>query len=412
MHAPPWCSGWWTSSSASASSAFRRSRPRATWSTLLRREGFTVDTGVAGMPTAWVARWGQGAPVIALGLRHRRRSLRLRRCRASPAGCRWWPARRVTARGTTRGRRSTSRRRSRSSGSWSASKLPGTLVLWPGVAEEQLGGEAIPGARRGLPRRGRGRSSVTWAPSSAPRGARPGDRDSCLGALPVPRQGGACRRAALAGAERAGRGGADGHRVELPARAPAAEAALALRHRRRRRSAQRGTPDARRPGTTCGSWTTRASRRLWAVADSVAEGAALMTGTTLLPTRVLGAAWPRHYNRPVAEALDANIKRVGMPAWTDRGPGVRPSGAAHGGAARLRAQDDGGFARSTRSIPARNLGGASDDIGDVSWTRAHGGAATIPPTSADCRVITGPARWRWRRRSRTRGRWPAPRPPR
>ena len=34
---------------------------------LLRREGFRVDTAVAGIPTAWVARWGSGRPVIALG---------------------------------------------------------------------------------------------------------------------------------------------------------------------------------------------------------------------------------------------------------------------------------------------------------------------------------------------------------
>ena len=34
---------------------------------LLRKEGFAVDTGVAGIPTAWVARWGNGSPVIALG---------------------------------------------------------------------------------------------------------------------------------------------------------------------------------------------------------------------------------------------------------------------------------------------------------------------------------------------------------
>ena len=34
---------------------------------LLRREGFAVDTGVAGIPTAWVARWGHGRPVIAIG---------------------------------------------------------------------------------------------------------------------------------------------------------------------------------------------------------------------------------------------------------------------------------------------------------------------------------------------------------
>ena len=34
---------------------------------LLRENGFTVETGVAGIPTAWVARWGSGAPVIAFG---------------------------------------------------------------------------------------------------------------------------------------------------------------------------------------------------------------------------------------------------------------------------------------------------------------------------------------------------------
>ena len=36
---------------------------------LLEREGFRVERGVAGIPTAWVATWstGTGKPVIALG---------------------------------------------------------------------------------------------------------------------------------------------------------------------------------------------------------------------------------------------------------------------------------------------------------------------------------------------------------
>ncbi len=34
---------------------------------LLRENGFTVQDGVAGIPTAWVARWGSGQPVIAFG---------------------------------------------------------------------------------------------------------------------------------------------------------------------------------------------------------------------------------------------------------------------------------------------------------------------------------------------------------
>jgi len=34
---------------------------------LLEKNGFSVERGVAGIPTAWVARWGSGRPVIALG---------------------------------------------------------------------------------------------------------------------------------------------------------------------------------------------------------------------------------------------------------------------------------------------------------------------------------------------------------
>ena len=34
---------------------------------ILKQNGFTVQTGVAGIPTAWTARWGNGKPVIALG---------------------------------------------------------------------------------------------------------------------------------------------------------------------------------------------------------------------------------------------------------------------------------------------------------------------------------------------------------
>ena len=34
---------------------------------LLRENGFTVREGIAGIPTAWVATWGSGKPVISLG---------------------------------------------------------------------------------------------------------------------------------------------------------------------------------------------------------------------------------------------------------------------------------------------------------------------------------------------------------
>ena len=34
---------------------------------VLEQHGFTIERGVAGIPTAWTARWGSGKPVIALG---------------------------------------------------------------------------------------------------------------------------------------------------------------------------------------------------------------------------------------------------------------------------------------------------------------------------------------------------------
>ena len=53
-------------------------------------------------------------------------------------------------------------------------------------------------------------------------------------------------RRAVAGPQRARRGGADGHRLELPPRAPAPVAALALRHHQRRRPAERRPADGER----------------------------------------------------------------------------------------------------------------------------------------------------------------------
>src|SRR5262245_39013054 len=34
---------------------------------ILEKEGFTIEHGIAGVPTAWMASWGSGKPVIALG---------------------------------------------------------------------------------------------------------------------------------------------------------------------------------------------------------------------------------------------------------------------------------------------------------------------------------------------------------
>ncbi|HMF73836.1 MAG TPA: hypothetical protein VK616_20285, partial [Flavitalea sp.] len=34
---------------------------------ILEKNGFTIERGIGGIPTAWMAKWGNGKPVIALG---------------------------------------------------------------------------------------------------------------------------------------------------------------------------------------------------------------------------------------------------------------------------------------------------------------------------------------------------------
>ena len=92
----------------------------------------------------------------------------------------------------------------------------------------------------------------------------------------------------------------------------------------------------------------------------------MMTGTRLAETRVLGAAWPRHFNRPLAEALHANIRRVGMPRWTAQDVTLARAVQREVGG-RERGLDTAVSAMGTGVDPDRNPGGGSDDIGDVSW---------------------------------------------
>ena len=58
-------------------------------------------------------------------------------------------------------------------------------------------------------------------------------------------------------------------------------------------------------------------KELWGIGESIAKGAAMMTSTELQPMRVLGSAWPQHFNKVVAETTWANIQKVGMPQWSE-----------------------------------------------------------------------------------------------
>ena len=107
-------------------------------------------------------------------------------------------------------------------------------------------------------------------------------------------------------------------------------------------------------------------RDLFAIGDSVARGAAMMTGVTLREPRIIGSAWPGHFNRVVAETMYANIERVGLPEWTEadqafaRATQSEVDGPLTGLATQL-APLRGGLTEEQRTA------GYADDIGDISW---------------------------------------------
>jgi aminobenzoyl-glutamate utilization protein B len=105
---------------------------------LLRREGFTVEEGFSGVPTAWVARWGTGKPVIALGSDIDG----IPKASQMPGvACR----RPMIAGAPGHGEGHNSGQAVNVTAALAVKRLmereglSGTLMLWPGVAEEQLG---------------------------------------------------------------------------------------------------------------------------------------------------------------------------------------------------------------------------------------------------------------------------------
>ncbi len=108
---------------------------------VLKDNGFSIESGVAGIPTAWVAKWGSGKPVIALGSdvdcipqasQKPGVAFRDQIVDGAPghgeghnSGT---PLNIVAALAVKR--------------IMEREKLPGTILIWPGVAEEQLGTKA------------------------------------------------------------------------------------------------------------------------------------------------------------------------------------------------------------------------------------------------------------------------------
>ena len=108
---------------------------------LLEKQGFTVERGIAGMPTAWVAKWGSGKPVIALGS-----DIDGIPQSSQKPGVAYRDPLVVGAPGHGEGHNSGQAVNIVAAIAvkkiMERDKLPGTLVIWPGVAEELVGAKA------------------------------------------------------------------------------------------------------------------------------------------------------------------------------------------------------------------------------------------------------------------------------
>ena len=330
---------------------------------LLKSHGFTVEEHVAGIPTAFMASWGSGKPVIALGSDIDG----IPQASQKPGVAYHDP---LVAGGPGHGEGHSSGQAVNITAAivlkkiMERDKIAGTIRIWPGTAEELVGTKAY-FVRAGLfkdvdvvlfshvdrnlstswgDRAGTGLVSVeyTFKGLSAHSAGAPWRGKSALDAVELMNIGWNYRREHLPLSHRSHyvitKGGDQPNVVP-----PTASVWYYFRH------------------------TTYAGiKEIWTIGDEIARGAAVMTGTELLPTRVLGTAWPQHMSRPIAEAAYANIQRVGLPAWSDddqrfaravqKELGVREEGLA----TRL-------SGLTGPVAPAANTGGGSDDIGDISW---------------------------------------------
>jgi aminobenzoyl-glutamate utilization protein B len=103
---------------------------------------------------------------------------------------------------------------------------------------------------------------------------------------------------------------------------------------------------------------------MYVTANKMAQGAALMTNTSY-ESEVLGAAWPRHFNKVIAEEMYENIKEVGLPKWSEDDQRLAKAVQKEIGSESINGLP-------TELPPLRkplpyNVSGGSDDIGDVSW---------------------------------------------
>jgi aminobenzoyl-glutamate utilization protein B len=328
--------------------------------TLLENNGFVVERGIAGIPTAWVARWGSGHPVISLGS-----DIDCLPKASQKPGVAYREPLVEGAPGHGEGHNSGQAVNIVAALAvkdlMEREKLPGTIMVWPGVAEELLGAKAYfvrAGVFRdvdavlfthvgdafdtswGLPQ-GTGLISVeyTFQGESSHAAARPWLGRNALRAVELMNIGWDFRREQLRPEQRSHyviTNGGDQPNV-IP---PLASVWYFFRE-----------------------IDFENIKRNYEIGNKIAEAAAMMTDTKVT-RKVVGVAAPRHFNKPIAEAVQANIVRVGLPQWTDEEQTFAKA------VQRLVEGREIGLNTKLKPLeppPAEPISGGSDDIGDVSW---------------------------------------------
>jgi aminobenzoyl-glutamate utilization protein B len=328
---------------------------------VLQDHGFKVENGVAGMPTAWVASWGSGKPVIGL----------ISDIDALPGvsqkpGVAYHAPLVEGAPGHGEGHNSGAPANILAAIAvkelMERDKLPGTLRVYPGVAEELLAAKAYY-VRAGMFKdvdlvlgchvdskfstsygqggRNAGLLSVLFEfqGKTAHAGSNPWQGRSALDAVELMNAGWNMKREHLRTQQRSHYVIVDGG--EQPNIVPSkASVWYFLREMDRSHVLE-----------------------LYEIAATMAGAAAQMAGVTETH-RVLGSAWPMHLNKVIAEAQHANIKMVGMPAWSEADQALAKAVQQQVGATTegLRTEV------TPLAPPEPQEGGGSDDLGDVSWT--------------------------------------------
>jgi aminobenzoyl-glutamate utilization protein B len=327
---------------------------------ILEKEGFQVTRGVAGMPTAFVATWGSGKPVIGFmadidGLPETSQKPGVAYHEplipngpGHGEGHNAGQAVNVTAAVVVKNLMQKYR-------------IPGTIRVYPGIAEELLGSRTYmvnAGLFKDLD------VMLSSHISSEFNTGYGGPSGSGMVSTQYSFHG---RSAHAAGAPWMGRSALDA--VELM------DVGWNFR-REHLRPEQRShyvivhggdQPNVVPPEATVWyffrEWDYDRIRQLHEIGTKIAHAAAEMTDTTMTE-RMLGAAWPGYFSKPVAEALYANIKKVGMPAWSEDDQKL-----ARAAQAELKAKVSGlkTEVSEMREAGVGRSGAGSDDIAEVSW---------------------------------------------